>query len=102
MTATKKKTAKEGGKKQGGPDVSKVDADKKVWVGNLTKGKDTSKDLNELFKTAGKVTGVKSLGKSACVVFSTAAEAALAIASLQGSMIGGNAIEVDVWTKKET
>merc|ERR1711988_1587628 len=95
----------EGKGKGRGPNLNKYDAAKKVWVGNLPNDKATWKDLNELFKTAGKVKWVEPLGKkkggASCVVFNTAEEAATAIATLQGSVIGGNAIELDAWTKKE-
>merc|ERR1712217_279063 len=88
-----------------GPNINKYDDAKKVWVGNLPTDKATWKDLNELFKTAGKVKWVEPLGKkkggASCVVFNTAEEAATAIATLQGSVMGGNAIELDTWTKKE-
>merc|ERR1712151_160243 len=93
------------GKGKRGPNINKFDAEKKVYVGNLPTDKATWKDLNELFKTVGKVKWVAPLGKKSsgesCVVFNTAEEAATAIATLQGSVIGGNAIELDAWTKKE-
>merc|ERR1712157_715712 len=93
------------GKWRSGPNINKFDAEKKVFVTNLPDDKATWKDLNELFKTVGKVKWVAPLGKrskgESCVVFSTAEEAATAIATLQGSVIGGNAIELDAWTKKE-
>jgi len=83
-------------------DLTKIEADKKVWVGNLPKAKDSLKELKELCKAVGNVKKVESLGKgtTGCVVYNTAAEATMAIAQLSGSMIGGNVIEVDVWTQK--
>merc|ERR1712224_594594 len=91
--------------KRKGPNINKADAEKKVWVGNLPTDKATWKDINELFKTAGHVKWVQPLGKKSsgetCVVFNTAEEAATAIATLQGSVIGGNAIQLDAWSKKE-
>merc|ERR1711879_238158 len=93
------------GKGNRGPNINKYDAEKKVHVSNLPADKATWKDLNELFKTVGKVKWVAPLGKKSsgetCVVMSTAEEAATAIASLQGSEVGGKAIQLDVWTKKE-
>merc|ERR1712046_213105 len=92
-----------GGKGKGkgkGPNINRYDADKKVWVGNLPEDKATWKELNELFKTVGKVKWVAPLGKrssgTSCVVMGTAEEATAAISQLQGSEIGGKAIELDV------
>eukprot|EP00930_Biecheleria_cincta_P061353 TRINITY_DN4691_c0_g1_i1.p1 TRINITY_DN4691_c0_g1~~TRINITY_DN4691_c0_g1_i1.p1 ORF type:complete len:130 (-),score=36.29 TRINITY_DN4691_c0_g1_i1:92-481(-) len=89
-----------------GPNLNKFDAAQKVWVGNLPEEKPSWKDLMELCKTVGTVKWVEPLGKrskaESCVVFSTAEEAAAAIAQLQGSMIGDKPITLDVWNKKET
>merc|ERR1712025_1369902 len=87
-----------GGKGKGrrGPNINKYDAEKKVWVGNLPEDKASWKELNEPFKTAGKVKWVEPLGKrsagTSVVVMDTAEEAAAAIATLNGSMVGGKAI----------
>merc|ERR1711937_817182 len=90
------------GKGRRGPNIAKIDSEKKVWVGNLPTDQSTWKELNELFKTVGHVKWVAPLGKKdrgeSCVVMNTAEEASEAIAKLQGSVIGGNAIELDVWT----
>merc|ERR1711957_308611 len=94
------------GKRDNGPKLTTFDADRKVWVGGLPTEKPTWKDLNELFKGAGSVKWVAPLGKKdsgeACVVMGSAEEATAAIAQLQGSVIQGSAIQLDVWTKKET
>jgi len=81
--------------------LGKVDADHKVWVGGL--GEDVKRGaLLEHFKTVGKVKEFVILKKgAACVAFTTADDASSAIASLNGSDLNGNAIEVDVWTQKE-
>merc|ERR1719378_86705 len=77
--------------------------DQKVWIGSIPDGI-TYKELHphmkqagnakwcEVFSGKGKGTGV------AC--YATEAEATAAIAALNGSLLNGQAIEVDVWTKK--
>mmetsp|Transcript_134194 Transcript_134194/g.233162 ORF Transcript_134194/g.233162 Transcript_134194/m.233162 type:complete len:123 (+) Transcript_134194:98-466(+) len=91
--------------KSKGPNLNKYKPEQKVWVGNLPADKATWKELNELFKTVGVVKWVQPMGKKSrcesCVAMSTAEEAAAAIASLQGSEIGGQAIQLDAWEKKE-
>merc|ERR1719428_974521 len=78
-------------------------ADKKVWVGDIPDGVE-NRDLHEHFKEAGakwsESYGGNSKGTGG-VAFQTAEEATSAISSLNGSILKGTAIQVDVWTKKE-
>merc|ERR1712098_929525 len=76
---------------------------KTLWVGNIADGT-TYQDLKthcdqagptkwaEVFKNKGKGTGA--------VGFGSAEEAAAAIPMLNGSLVNGNAIEVDTWEKQ--
>merc|ERR1719160_1931368 len=78
-------------------------AEKKVWIGNLPEGC-TYKELHEHMKASGAkwVEVMKGAGKgTGGAGFATAEEATAAIASLNGSMLNGSSIQVDVWTKKE-
>eukprot|EP00746_Dinoflagellata_sp_MGD_P125325 gnl/MRDRNA2_/MRDRNA2_60065_c0_seq2.p1 gnl/MRDRNA2_/MRDRNA2_60065_c0~~gnl/MRDRNA2_/MRDRNA2_60065_c0_seq2.p1 ORF type:complete len:131 (+),score=42.68 gnl/MRDRNA2_/MRDRNA2_60065_c0_seq2:87-479(+) len=78
-------------------------ADKKVWVGDIPDGV-TNRELHEHFKEAGakwsEAYGGNSKGTGG-VAFKTAEEATSAISTLNGSLLKGSAIVVDVWTKKE-
>jgi len=82
----------------------KVDPSLKCWIGNLPDG--TSwKALQEHMNQAGKTTWVECFsGKgsgTAGVAFSTAEEVANAITMLNGSLLNGQAIMVDVWVKQQ-
>jgi RNA recognition motif-containing protein len=79
-----------------------IDASKKVWVGNLSK-KTTWKELEKHFKDVAKPTVVDINEKkgTGVVCFKTEEDATSAIGSLNGSELGGEIIEVDVWTKIE-
>merc|ERR1719399_2616128 len=83
--------------------LSNFHADKKVWVGNLPDGV-TSRELHDHFKEAGakwsESYGGNSKGTGG-VAFKTAEEATNAISTLNGSVLKGALIQVDVWTKKE-
>merc|ERR1719399_1248494 len=77
--------------------------EKKVWIGNLPEGI-TYKELHEHMKASGAkwVEVMKGAGKgTGGAGFATAEEATAAISALNGSMLNGSRIEVDVWTKKE-
>merc|ERR1719387_2313459 len=82
--------------------LSHFPADKKVWIGDIPDGV-TNRELHEHFKEAGakwsESYGGKSKGTGG-VAFKTAEEATNAISTLNGSMLNGAAIVVDVWTKK--
>merc|ERR1719162_1142487 len=87
-----------------GSGLSSFDAEKKVWIGGLPEeeGKVTYKELQAHFPGSKFATVMKGKGAgTGGVAFATAEEATAAIQTLNGSSLGGNTIEVDVWTKKE-
>ncbi|CAE7748164.1 srp2 [Symbiodinium sp. CCMP2456] len=91
------------GKGKGKGSGLKVDPALKCWIGNLAEG--TSwKALQDHMNQAGKTTWVECFsGKGSGtggVSFSTAEEAANAITMLNGSLLNGQAIMVDVWVKQ--
>merc|ERR1719297_424396 len=90
-----------GGKgKSGGKNINDFEPAQKVWVGSLPEGVQW-KELQTHFEVAGKVRWVETLGKGvACVVFNSEEEVAAAIATLNGSVLGGAAIQVDTWEAK--
>mmetsp|Transcript_1210 Transcript_1210/g.2502 ORF Transcript_1210/g.2502 Transcript_1210/m.2502 type:complete len:129 (-) Transcript_1210:77-463(-) len=76
--------------------------EKKVWIGGIPEGV-TYKELHEHMKAAGaKWSEVfEGNGKGTGVVcFATPEEATAAIATLNGSLLNGAPIQVDVWSKK--
>jgi len=88
---------KGGGKDDG---LNAIDPALKVWVGGLAPGV-TWKELQNHFREAGRVIWSEVLPKGiGCVAFKTQAQAASAIASHDGSELGGQAIQVDTWDKK--
>lgn len=79
----------------------KIDADLKVWVGGLSE-ETTRGGLYAHFKETCKPHLFELMSKrTACMSFRTSEEKQLAIDAFNGSELDGNAIEVDVWTKKE-
>merc|ERR1712070_300118 len=83
--------------------LAKVDAEKKVWLGDLPKGLDwkaLEKHIEETCGTKPSVTNVMAYGKGVCS-FKTADEASAAIAALNGTELNGKTIQADVWTQKE-
>lgn len=81
--------------------LQKVDVSCKVWVGGLSK-KVTWKMLEKHFEEAvakPAVTDVSETKGTGVVAFKTAEDAATAIATLNGSELGGKPIEVDAWEK---
>jgi len=84
--------------------LSKIDADRKVWVGGLKEGTQSWKKLSKHFQELDckpTMTELMGKGKTACLAFKTADEASTAIAVVNGSDFDGETLEVDVWTKKE-
>jgi len=79
-----------------------TDASCKVWVGGVAP-EVTWKELKEHFTEKGcKTVIVEVMRKgSAVVTFETADEVASAIASVNGTELGGKSLEADVWTKPE-
>merc|ERR1712048_701075 len=80
------------------------DPEVKVWIGGMTETT-TWKELQDHMNAAGKTKWVEVFtGKGAgtgAVAYSTAEEAVDAIATLNGSTLGGANIQCDVWEKKE-
>lgn len=80
----------------------KVDPSLKCWIGNLPEGTEW-KALQEHMNQAGKTTWVECFSGrgsgTAGVAFSSAEEAANAITMLNGSLLNGQAIMVDVWVR---
>lgn len=85
-----------------GQSMLRVDPELKVWLGNLAEGTKWP-ELQAHMNQAGKTKWVEVFTGRAkgtgAVVYTTAEEAANAIATLNGSELGGAEIEVDVWVK---
>merc|ERR1719262_415577 len=93
------------GKGKGRQGLNKAKPECKVWIGNLPDSVGW-KELQEHFNQAGKTTWVESFkrgeGKgTGGAAYSSADDATKAISMLNGSVLGGQMIQVDVWTKKE-
>merc|ERR1712216_398160 len=91
------------GKKGKRPDsgLRDIDDSLKVWVGGLPADL-SEEDMKTAFEAVGTVTKVvKNPSGTGAVVFSTADEAQMAIATFNGGDLNGSTLEVDVWTKKE-
>lgn len=83
--------------------LNKIAADKKVWIGGLTRSvtwKKLEKHMEEVCGSKPKVTETMSKG-TGCCAFASEDEAAAAIAAANGSELEGKTIEVDVWNEKE-
>jgi len=77
-------------------------AEKKIWVGGVPEEGVDFKELQAHFPGSKFATVMKGNGAgTAGVAFETAEEATAAIQTLNGSVLGGATIVVDVWTKKE-
>merc|ERR1719321_1880827 len=90
-------------KGKGKMSLSNFHSDKKVWIVNLPDSI-TSRELHDHFKEAGAKWSetFKGNGKgTGGVAFKTSEEAQTAISTLNGSVLNGSMIQVDVWTKKE-
>merc|ERR1719215_362051 len=83
-----------------GNSINDIEPSLKVWVGKLPEGVD-SDALQAHFGVVGTCTRAEVLPRGvACVAFDTAEEATTAIASLNGTQLGGAAIQVDTWEQK--
>merc|ERR1719316_286278 len=86
-----------------GGGLSDFPSERKVWVGGIPEGV-TFKELQAHFSSIGACKFATVMkGKAAGtggVAFATAEEATTAVQMLNGSMLGGAQIQVDVWTKK--
>merc|ERR550514_1400218 len=85
--------------------LNKAKPDCKVWIGNISSSVGW-KELKEHFDQAGKTRWVESFTKGSGkgtggVAYGSAADAQNAMSMLNGSVLGGQMIQVDVWTKKE-
>jgi len=83
--------------------LGKIDADKKVWIGGLSKDttwKKLEKHFAETCGTKPNITELLPKGRGCCA-FKNEDEASAAIAAVNGSDLNGKTIEVDVWTEKE-
>merc|ERR1740121_2876448 len=91
-----------GGKGKGrGGGLSSFPPEKKVWIGGLPEEGVTFEQLKEHFPGSKFALVMKGKGAgTGGVAFETAEEATAAIQSLNGSVLAGATIEVDVWTKK--
>jgi len=94
---------KGGGKGWGkGGGLSSFPAEKKVWIGGIPEEGVTFRELQAHFPGSKFATVMKGKGAgTGGVAFATAEEATAAIASLNGSVLAGATLVVDVWTKKE-
>lgn len=82
--------------------LNEIDAALKVWVGGIPEGV-TWKELQAHFEQVGKARWAELLPKGiGCVAYRTAEEVAAAIETLNGTELGGQIIEVDVWQGKPT
>merc|ERR1719231_1362266 len=89
-----------GGKGKGkgkGKSLKSFYPDKKVWIGNLAEGT-TYKELHEHMKSSGATWTEVMKGGTGGAGFKTAEEATAAISALNGSVLNGASIQVDVWT----
>jgi len=82
--------------------LSSFPAEKKVWIGGLPEEGVTFRELQAHLPGAKFATVMKGKAVgSGGVAFGTAEEATEAIAKYNGSVLAGQTIVVDVWTKKE-
>merc|ERR1719379_3111755 len=90
------------GKGKGSSGLSSFPAEKKVWIGGLPTEGITFRELQAHFPGSKFATVMKGKGAgTGGVAFGTAEEATAAIQTLNGSVLAGATIVVDVWTKKE-
>jgi len=87
--------------KSKGPRLNDFPAETKVWVGNLPEDA-TVESLTELFGRTGGTVKLAAImrGNTGGVAYETPEEAARAIAMLNVSDMGGQAIQADVWSSK--
>merc|ERR1719486_1702390 len=89
------------GKGKGGG-LSSFPAERKVWIGGLPQEGVTFRELQAHFPGCKFATVMKGKGAgTGGVAFGTPEEATAAIQTLNGSVLAGATLVVDVWTKKE-
>merc|ERR1712072_1476069 len=77
-------------------------AEKKVWIGGIPEEGVTFRESQAHFPGSKFATVMKGKGAgTGGVAFATAEEATAAIQTLNGSVLAGATLVVDVWTKKE-
>jgi len=84
--------------------LKEIDIEQKVWVGGLPKDCTWKMVAEHFTKVASKpkLTHIMSAKKgTACCVFADAGDASSAIAAANGTLLKGQPLEVDVWTKLE-
>merc|ERR1719253_1788377 len=89
------------GKGWGGGGLRSFPAEKKIWIGGIPEEGVTFKELQAHFpgsKFAAVMKG-KGAGQGG-VAYATPEEATAAIQTLNGSVLAGATIQVDVWTRK--
>merc|ERR1712060_684297 len=85
---------------RGNSGLSSFPSEKKVWVGGVPEGV-TFKELQAHFPGSKFATVMKGKGAgTGGVAFATAEEATAAVETLNGSVLNGSTLQVDVWTKK--
>lgn len=92
-------SGKSAGKGKKSSPHSEYPASQKVWVGNFPAGT-TKEDLKTHFTLLGEPKFVGMGATTACIVFGTDFEATSAVEVMNGSELGGSALQVDVWTKR--
>jgi len=82
-------------------EVRAIDVNQKVWVGGLSP-ETTSKELEEHFaEGSAKPKAIHMMkGGKAVVAYDSVEEVDAAVEALNGSDLGGNTLEVDVWVEK--
>merc|ERR1712187_646002 len=90
---------KKGGGKGWKKQYKKTDPSKTVWIGDIPDGS-TFKELKALGDQCGGCKWAEKWKDTGAIGFASAEEAAAAVASLNGALIGGKAIVADAWEKK--
>merc|ERR1711904_687145 len=95
------------GKGKGKDGLNQFKPHQKVWIGNIPESVGW-KELKEHFDQAGTTKWVESFSKAikegkgtGGAAYASAEDATKAISMLDGSVLGGQMIQVDVWNKKE-
>lgn len=100
----KKSKSKNGGsldpKKDLRSQIGAVAAESKLWVGGLSKKTDAD-ELKSHFSGNGCEPDMARIMRpgTACITFNSAEEASAALATLNGTELDGQTLEVDVWSK---
>jgi len=83
----------------GGNNYTKIqNPEKTVWIGNIAAGT-KFQELLELAKQVGDAKWAEVRKTTGVIGFTSAEEAASAVASLNGAQLGGSTLEADLWAK---